>query len=191
MKGYSLLIAILVSWTSALVAQPNNGIGRQRSIESDSSLNSAAVKSENCGSKSREPEGNFAHFQVFVGVGLPYGVNVGGKYRFSQSVFIELETQSIVGIRNGYSFLALGLSTTNHATSHSSIFVDGEMAVLLGGFPAAGFISPRSGTGAGLSLRGDIETGVGLSLFMKLGVAKYFSDIYGAGVLEVGLSLNI
>lgn len=134
---------------------------------------------------------SFKRFQVYAGAGVPYGICIGGKYRLSQAFFIELETPALIGIKDGYSYLSVGVSTTNYSDNSSFVYVDGEVSILFGNFPAVWLFSgSKPGIGGGLSLRGEIGTSFGLSLYLKLGGAALFNG-YGARIFQVGLSINI
>jgi hypothetical protein len=131
---------------------------------------------------------SFYRIEIYAAIGVPYIIGVGGKWRFNESWFIEVETPYIVGVKNGYIFFAVGMTTTNYVRNPSDIYLDGEAAAFWGNF-GSWLLAPHAGNGVGLTFRGNIRTKFGLSIFLKIGGAALFNG-HGYPIGEWGIGFS-
>jgi hypothetical protein len=133
----------------------------------------------------------FKRYRLYVGLGAPYVVNLGFRYRLSKSWFLEVESP-IIPVPLAFNF---GTSTTEYVKPPSFIFLDLEAKVVIGydllsftRFASLGFFSPPYSIGIGLAGGFDVETRVGFLLYMKF--YGIYQSGYGAVFIQMGMGWN-
>lgn len=124
-------------------------------------------------------------FRIQSSIGTPFLLNLGFRYTFAERYFGELELPLILRflIRNGYFGVSGGIRwpAPSHSGSKSSFSAEG--LITLGNTQV--FFGP-SGFYVGGAVAGNMETQIGIVLFLRIGGA-YFPNGFGSGLLAFGI----
>ena len=133
----------------------------------------------------------FKRNRVYVGVGDPYLINLGFRYRLSKSWFVEMESPTFP-LPMAFAF---GASTKRYVNPSNFIFFDVEAKIVAGydllpyhRFTSLSFFSPSPRFGVGLVGGLDIGTKVDFLLYLRLGII--YQSGYGTPYVQYGLGWN-
>jgi len=141
-------------------------------------------------------EDKFKRYRIYLGMGTPYAFNLGFKYRVSKSWFIEIE-RPILPVLFPLAF-SFGTSTKEYVNPPRFIFLDLEAKVVIGyhltiayEIASLGLFSPPPGFGGGLLGEIDLETALGLMIYLRVGIVDYlFGRDYIYPYFQLGFGLN-
>lgn len=132
--------------------------------------------------------GELRRLRIFTSLGTPFLFNLGTRYMFSDKFFGEIEVPIIARLvpQSGFFALSAGIRHPEGTYSNCKICISGEVSLTLGNTQV--FFGP-SGFYMGGNVAGNIETQLGVLLFLRIGGA-YFPSGYGTGLLELGIGWN-